>query len=43
MQDRLAPVDPKNPAARWVEKKDVAALLTHVKDAEFFRSVEKRL
>jgi 8-oxo-dGTP pyrophosphatase MutT (NUDIX family) len=42
-QDELAPVDPKNPVARWVDKKDVAALLTHPKDAEFFRSVEKSI
>jgi 8-oxo-dGTP pyrophosphatase MutT (NUDIX family) len=39
----LAPVDPKNPVARWVDKKDVAALLTHPKDAEFFRGIEKLL
>ena len=33
----LRPVDPENPEARWVEKAEVAALLTHEKDQEFFR------
>lgn len=35
-QDALAPVDPDNPEARWVEKELVAELLTHQKDKEFF-------
>ena len=34
----LVPVDGDNPEARWVEKGDVAGLLTHEKDREFFRS-----
>lgn len=38
-QDELAPLDPKNPEARWVDRADVAPLLTHAKDAEFFLSV----
>ena len=33
----LRPVDPENPEARWVEKTEVMALLTHEKDQEFFR------
>jgi hypothetical protein len=33
----LCPVDPENPEARWVEAQDVAALLTHPADREFFR------
>jgi 8-oxo-dGTP pyrophosphatase MutT (NUDIX family) len=35
-QDKLSPVDPDNPEARWVEKERVAELLTHPKDKEFF-------
>lgn len=37
-ETRLAPVDAENPEARWVEKEDVAALLTHPLDAEFYTS-----
>jgi 8-oxo-dGTP pyrophosphatase MutT (NUDIX family) len=37
--ETLAPVDPDNPEARWVNKEEVASLLTHVKDREFFLSV----
>lgn len=33
----LRPVDPENPEARWVQKAEVIALLTHEKDQEFFR------
>ncbi len=39
----LRPVDPDNPQAKWVEKSKVAALLTHEKDKEFFRAVERTL
>jgi 8-oxo-dGTP pyrophosphatase MutT (NUDIX family) len=39
----LRPVDPDNPEARWVEKAMVALLLTHEKDKEFFRRVERTL
>ena len=35
-QTALAPTDPDNPEARWVEKDKVAKLLTHPKDREFF-------
>lgn len=38
-QDALAPEDPKNPEARWVERGKVAELLTHQKDKEFFISI----
>ena len=38
-QDALAPVDPDNPEARWVEPQAVAGLLTHPKDQEFFLQV----
>jgi len=36
----LRPVDPDNPEARWVERSEVEALLTHERDKEFFRGVE---
>jgi 8-oxo-dGTP pyrophosphatase MutT (NUDIX family) len=36
----LKPVDPDNPEARWVKKSQVALLLTHEKDQEFFRRVK---
>lgn len=32
----LSPIDPDNPEARWVKKDEVANLLTHEKDREFF-------
>lgn len=38
-QERLAPTDPKNPEARWVDRHAVAAMLTHRKDKEFFEAV----
>lgn len=38
-QTRLAPTDPHNPEARWVDRKEVAAMLTHPKDQEFFNSI----
>ncbi len=39
----LKPIDPKNPAARWIEKNEVADLLTHPKDKEFFLRVKKEI
>ncbi len=42
-QERLQPIDPKNPEARWVKKEEVASLLTHEKDKAFFREVVKLL
>lgn len=38
-QTDLHPRDPKNPEARWVPKEEVASLLTHRKDKEFFLSI----
>lgn len=38
-ETRLLPRDPENPEARWVAKDDVAKLLTHPKDREYFYSV----
>jgi ADP-ribose pyrophosphatase YjhB (NUDIX family) len=42
-ETRLRPVDPDNPEARWVEKSQVAGLLTHEKDKEFFRGVKAQI
>ncbi len=39
----LAPQDPENPEARWVDPFDVADRLTHPKDKEFFQSVLTQL
>ena len=38
-EEKLCPVDPDNPEARWVDRGDVAQLLTHLKDKEFFQSI----
>lgn len=35
----LKPLDPDNPEARWVDKNQVADLLTHIKDKEFYVSI----
>jgi ADP-ribose pyrophosphatase YjhB (NUDIX family) len=35
-EEALCPRDPANPEARWVEVGEVAALLTHAADREFF-------
>src|ERR1700730_10705423 len=39
-QKSLKPVDPHNPEARWVASADVAKLLTHPKDKEFFLKLD---
>ncbi len=39
----LKPVDPDNPEARWVDRDQVATLLTHPKDREFFLQVLSEL
>ena len=36
-EEALAPLDPENPQALWVDKTEVAELLTHPKDREFYR------
>lgn len=38
-QRELAPEDPHNPEARWVDADEVEALLTHPKDKAFFAKV----
>lgn len=35
----LNPSDPQNPEAKWVDKNQVADLLTHPKDKEFFQGI----
>jgi ADP-ribose pyrophosphatase YjhB (NUDIX family) len=37
--ETLRPIDPDNPEARWVEKDQVARMLTHPKDRDFFLQV----
>jgi 8-oxo-dGTP pyrophosphatase MutT (NUDIX family) len=39
----LAPIDPENPEARWVNKNEVTDLLTHEKDKEFYLFVLEKL
>jgi ADP-ribose pyrophosphatase YjhB (NUDIX family) len=38
-EEKLKPLDPDNPEARWIKKEDVADLLTHSKDKEFFKGI----
>jgi len=42
-QEILKPIDPGNPEARWVDRNEVAELLTHPKDKEFFESIKHLL
>ena len=42
-QAKLVPVDADNPEARWIPRDQVAALLTHPKDCEFFEAILKSL
>jgi len=42
-QEALNPIDPENPEARWVEKGQVADLLTHPKDKAFFLKVMEEI
>lgn len=39
----LQPIDPDNPEARWVELNDVASLLSHPKDKEFFLQMKPKI
>ena len=39
----LKPTDPHNPQACWVKRNEVASLLTHPKDREFFLSVMSKI
>ena len=38
-EEKLAPIDPHNPEARWVPVEEVSALLTNEVDREFFNSI----
>ena len=38
-EDRLRPIDPNHPEAKWVYPNEVEALLTHPKDKVFFKSI----
>jgi len=38
-ENKLHPIDPDNPEARWVNVNSVAELLTHPKDKKFFESI----
>ncbi len=42
-QTKLQPIDSDNPEAKWVEIKDVAKLLTHLKDKNFFVSIQEEV
>ncbi len=42
-EETLAPTDSDNPEARWVRPDDVEKMLTHPKDAEFWRGVRASL
>jgi len=42
-QSLLKPIDPENPEAKWINKNDVAKLLTHHKDKEFFVSIMEKI
>lgn len=42
-KEELSPRDPNNPIARWVDADDVAALLAHPADSEFFTSIRYKL
>jgi len=42
-QDILKPLDSHNPEARWVGIDNVADILTHPKDKEFFLKIKKDL
>lgn len=43
LQQALQPRDAHNPEARWVPIEEVAGLLTHPKDKEFFESIKSAL
>ncbi|MCK5289910.1 MAG: NUDIX domain-containing protein, partial [Candidatus Aenigmarchaeota archaeon] len=42
-EENLKPTDPDNPEARWIKKDDVADMLTHLKDKEFYLSIIDRI
>ena len=42
-QKKLKPTDPSHPEARWVAPEQVATLLTHPKDREFFLKIKDNI
>lgn len=42
-QEELKPIDPDNPEARWVDRQNVAAMLTHPKDREFLLQILQQI
>ncbi len=40
-EETLKPIDPDNPEARWVSPREVAGILTHAKDKDFFLKIFK--
>jgi ADP-ribose pyrophosphatase YjhB (NUDIX family) len=42
-EELLKPNDLENPEARWIKKDEVADLLTHPQDKEFFIIIEKEI
>ena len=42
-EERLKPLDPDNPEARWVPAGEVSELLTHSKDKAFFIKIRPEL
>ncbi|MFH0875744.1 MAG: NUDIX domain-containing protein [archaeon] len=42
-QHKLSPIDPDNPEAMWIKKEEVAKLLTHRKDKEFFIKIKDEI
>lgn len=42
-KNELAPEDPENPEARWVDQRDVEILLTHPDDKQFYESIRSKL
>lgn len=42
-QETLSPLDPENPEAKWVPIEEVASVLTHTKDKEYFASIKSEI
>ena len=41
--EKLQPIDPKHPEARWVAKKEAESLLTYQKDRDFFSRIASEI
>ena len=42
-EEVLQPIDPDNPEAKWVEKNEVANVLTYEEDRQFFKSIIQKI